>query len=85
MSRVANAIQVLTPKALSSIPPIQTGIPASSANLLISREFVIPPTLPGLIFMYLQASISIACLVLSTPFIDSSRQIGVSIIFESLE
>ena len=72
-------MQILAPSALSSIPPTQTGIPAFSANLLISIEFVKPPTLPGLIFMYLHAFISIACLALSTEFIDSSKQIGVLI------
>ena len=52
-------MQMLDPRALSSMPPTQTGIPAFSANLLISSEFVMPPTLPGLIFIYLHELIFI--------------------------
>ncbi|SVC22726.1 uncharacterized protein METZ01_LOCUS275580, partial [marine metagenome] len=38
LSKVANSIQIATPKALSSIPPIHTGIPASSDISFIFNE-----------------------------------------------
>ena len=85
MFKVAKAMHILAPKALSSIPPTQTGIPAFSHNLFISTELVNPPALPGLIFIYLHAFISIAFLAFSTLFIDSSKQIGVLIDFASFE
>ena len=78
-------MQVLAPNALSSIPPTQTGMPAFSANLFISIALVRPPTLPGLILIYLHAFNSIACLALSTLFIDSSKHRGVLIDFASFE
>ena len=77
-------MQILAPNALSSIPPTHTGIPAFSAILFISKEFVNPPTLPGFIFIYSQASISTAWIALSTPLIDSSKQMGVSIALDNL-
>ena len=73
------------PTALSSMPPTQTGIPDLKHISCIFTELYKPPTLPGLIFTYLHAPISIACSIRLTLFILSSRQTGVFIISDNFE
>ena len=74
---VAKAMEGAWPVADSNIPPTQTGILLSLHNFCIFNALVKPPTLLVLIFIHLQALISIAFFARAGELMLSSRQMGV--------